>query len=81
MAFYAPPENVENRKLGPSLQAPPLPFACFPRAAFKQKKPAPAKSGPGPRKSQFFKEGEKNRPGKKSSAAEKHLLFLRLYSR
>ena len=31
IAFYAPPENVENGKLGPSLQAPPLPFACPPR--------------------------------------------------
>ena len=46
MAFYAPPENVENRKLGPSLQAPPIPFACPPGAAFKTKKTAPAKSRP-----------------------------------
>ena len=36
MAFYAPSDNVENGKLGPSLQAPPLPFVCSPRAAFKK---------------------------------------------
>ena len=29
-------ENVENGKLGPSLQASPLPFACSPRAVFKK---------------------------------------------
>ena len=28
MAFYAPSDNVDNGKLGPSLQAPPLPFVC-----------------------------------------------------
>ena len=32
-AFYTPPEK---RKRGPSLQVPPLHFACFPRAAFKK---------------------------------------------
>jgi len=36
MAFYAPSDNVENGKLRPSLQAPPLPFVCSPRAAFKK---------------------------------------------
>ena len=36
MAFYALPENVQQGKLGPLLQAPPLPFACSPRAAFNK---------------------------------------------
>ena len=31
IAFYEPPENVEKGKMQPSLQAPPLPFACSPR--------------------------------------------------
>lgn len=42
MAFYGLPENVQQGKLGPLLQAPPLPFACSPHAAFKKNNWHPA---------------------------------------